>query len=285
LSAMETAPARQSSRTPIIALVAIVIVLGAAFGFYYIQSSGTISSLNQTTSSQASEISSQSSEIASQTSQIASQATQLAADNAKITNLTSSVYNLQSEVTSLQAQVASDEARITSLVAKNNQANQTIASLNSQVTSLNTQISSLNGQITSDASQISSLQSQVASLQGITGLSEYKTLVTVQLFTTGTTGSVRLTSSVINYAGYIAITVTSASDYANEGWQVRDNYSSSVVSPTYVGIVMPAEGEFYPFNSQSETQVCPVVPGTVAVYLATSDSSAQSATLSVVYYY
>jgi peptidoglycan hydrolase CwlO-like protein len=282
---METVPARQSSRTSIVALVAIVIVLGAAFGFYYIQSSGTISTLNQTTSSQASEISSQSSEISTQASQITSQVAQLGADNAKITNLTSNVSNLQSKVASLQAQVTSDEARITSLIAKNSQANQTIASLSSQVSSLNTQISSLNGQITSDESQVSTLQSQVASLQAMTGLSDYKSLVSAQVFATGTTGDILLTKSVINNAGYIAITVTSASDYAKEGWWVMDNFSSSVNSPTYAGIIIPGAGMFYPFSSQSETEICPVVSGTIAVYLATSDTSAQSATLSVVYYY
>jgi len=282
---METVPTHKSNRTPIIALVAVVIVLGATFGFYYIQSSGTISSLNQTTSSQASEISSQSSEISSQASDISSQATQLATDNAKIGNLTSNVSNLQSQISTLQAQVASDETRITSLVAKNSQANQTIASLNSQVSSDGTQIVSLNGQISSDELQISNLQSQVTSLQGITGLADYKSLAPAQVFTTGTTGNALLVKSTINDAGYISITVTSASDYANEGWWVTENFSSSVVSPSYYGMTMPGTGIFYTFSSQSETEICPVVPGTIAVYLATHDSSPQSATLSVMYYY
>ena len=81
------------------------------------------------------------------------------------------------------------------------------------------------------------------------------------------------------------MTVTSASDYANEGIETDNTFSSSINSPSYSGIYIPSNGYYFPFASVPDTQVFPVVKGTVTVNLLTSDTTAQSATISVTYYY
>lgn len=246
---MAAAPPTHQSRTPLFALVAVVVILGAAFGFYYFQASGSIASKDQT--------------ISSQSSEIASQLAQISADNSQIANLNS--------------QVSSDQAMITSLTSGYARANQTIASLNSQITTLNSQISS-------DLSQISSLQSQVSSLQIIAALTDSTSLVSSQTFTTNSSGVVLLTTFTAKDAGYVLVSVTSASDAANMGPEVKMTFASNVQG-SYRGMIIPALGFFYSFSQVPDALPIPVTPGTVSVYLVTSDTSAQTATVSVIYYY
>ena len=236
-------------RGPLIALVAVIIVLGAGFGFYYLQSSSTISGLDQ---------------------KISSQQGQITADNAKISDLNQTIISLQS-------QVATDESRINSITAKDLQANQTIASLDSQV-------SSLNAQITTYQSQVTSLQNQVCSLQAIGSLTSTEHLVSAQTFNTGTSGQVTVTTFTAQYAGYVLVSVSSASDPTNEGPEVFLSFSSGVQGD-YGSMTIPTQGYFIPFSSSVNALPVPVVPGTVTVYLDTADTTAQTATLTVVYYY
>jgi len=140
------------------------------------------------------------------------------------------------------------------------------------------QITSLNGQITS-------LQAQVSMLESVTGLSDSTTELNAQTFHTGSGGNVSVVTFTAKYAGYLAMTVTSASDYSNEGGTMGITYASSVNSPDYLGIIIPFSNGFYPFGGVPDTLIFPVAPGTITVYLATSDNSSQSATLSVIYYY
>ena len=139
----------------------VLIVLGAVFGYYYLQSSSTISSLNQTVNSRAIEVSQKNTLISNLNATIVS-------NNAKIANDTAKIANLTSTITSLQSQVQADEARINSLLAKNAQENQTIASLNSQIASLNSQIASYQSQVSSLQAQVSQLQAQVGLYQTAT---------------------------------------------------------------------------------------------------------------------
>jgi peptidoglycan hydrolase CwlO-like protein len=139
------------SRTiPAVLLVAIIILV-AAFGYYYEQSSNATFSLSQT--------------ISSQSSQLVLRAAQVAADDSKMDNLTSTVHSLQSRVASLQSQVRTDEANISSLIAESAQANTTITSLDSKITSLTKQVSVLNSQIAGLNGRIAAYQSQIATLQ------------------------------------------------------------------------------------------------------------------------
>jgi chaperonin cofactor prefoldin len=253
-------PARKAnghSRTPLLAMLVIIILLGAFLGYYYLQSSSEISSLNQTAASQSSQLGVQAQQIASDNAKISS-------DTSEITNLTSTVSSLQARISTLNGQVSSDQ---------------------SQITQLESQVSSYQSQISTLQSQVSSLQSQVSSLEAVTGLTESTLETNAQSFNTGTSGGVQITSFTANYAGYVAVTVTAASDPTNEGPEVDVVFASSVHSPSYSGIDMPSSGFFYPFSSSSETISVPVAPGTVTVYLETSDITAQTATVSVVYYY
>jgi hypothetical protein len=62
-------------------------------------------------------------------------------------------------------------------------------------------------------------------------------------------------------------------------------YGANVNSPTYSGLSVPCCNYFYIVGSIPGTVVIPVTSGTVTVYLETSDSSSQSGTLTVTYYY
>jgi len=280
-----------------VALVVVIVIIAGAFGYYFITASGTISSQSSQISSQSSvvsaqsnqisslgsvvssqssqvstqsaQISSQSGQISAQTAQIATQAALIAADNTQIANLTS-------KVNSLKMQVAADQAKIQTLTTGYAVANATITSLNSQIASLNTEISALD-------SQIAGLQAQVSILQSITGLSSSTTEVNAQFFYT--TGNALVVTFTANYAGYVAMTVTSASDYSNEGGTIHITYALNVNSPYYSGIYIPSQGFFYPFGGIPDTLIFPVTPGTITLYLGTSDLTQQSATLSVIYYY
>ena len=239
---------KKSGRTLVVVLVVVILLLGALFGYYYVQSTNTVNSLNET--------------IALKDAQISALSATVAANTLKIANLTAQVQSLQ--------------AIVDALTAGYTQANATIASLNAQVASLNSQISSLNAQITQ-------LQSQNADLMDIIALNK----VTVQVPTTTfhTNGSTTVISFSADYAGYVIVTMTAASDFAHEGIEVNNTFASSINSPYYTGIIMPGEGFFYAFSGVPDAQVFPVVPGIVTVYLQTSDLSDQTATLTVTYYY
>ena len=239
-----------------IVFLVVLVVLVAAFGYSYVQSSNTIASLNQT--------------VSSQSSHIGILDAQIATDESRISTLNSTVASLNSQVTV-------DEARISSLTAKDAQANATIATLNSQ-------ISTLNGQIATLTTQISALQTQVASLDAIANLSQSTVVTTSQSFTTGSNGQVQIAYFPALYAGYVTITVSAASDFANEGVGAKIIFSANVNSPNYGVMYIPYQNYFYAFGSTSDTLVIPVIPGQVTLYLETSDLTAQTATLTVTYY-
>jgi len=143
-------------------LITVVVVLGGAFGYYYVQSSNTISSLNQTISSQVQTISTQSLQLSQRNALISSLNATILTDTSKIANDTARIVNLTSTVTTLQT-------RMTSLVAKAAQQNTTIASLNNQIASLNAQIGTAQSQISSLQAQVSQLQAELtAYARGIT---------------------------------------------------------------------------------------------------------------------
>ena len=256
--------ATSGSRTVTVVLVVVIVAVGALFGYYYVQSSNKVSSLDKTISQKNALISTLNSTIASDTDQIA---------------------DLMSTVNDLQARVSADEARIASLSAGYAGANATIALLNSEISSLNEQISSLNSEIQSLNNQISlnqaqilGLQAQVAQLQGITGLALFTQEAGPKSYSTTGTGSV--VNFTADYAGYVVVTMSAASDFANEGVVVFNSFGTAVHSPFY-----SAYSIGFLFSRSPDALVFPVAPGTVRVYLITLDSTAQSATLTVTYYY
>lgn len=295
-----------------VALIAVIVVLGGAFGYYFITASGTISSqssqissqssvvsaqsnqissLGSVVSSQSSQVSTQSAQISSQSGQISSQSGQLSAQSAQIATQAAQIAadntqiaNLTSKVNSLKTQVAADQAKIQSLTTGYAASNATIVSLNSQIATLNTQIATLNGEIATDNAQIASLQAQVASLMAITGLSD-STNEASGTYYTGGSGSVAIVTFTANYAGYVAMSFTAASDAANEGMTIDLTYGANVNAPTYSGLYLPCCGYFYIVGYIPGSVVIPVTSGTVTVYLETSDFTSQSGTLTVTYYY
>ena len=248
---------RTERRGTVIGLVVALVVLGAGSGYYYVQSSGTMSSQGRT--------------ISTQSGQLANDAAQISADEGKVANLTSTVA-------SLRGTVASDEAKIAALENGYTAANGSIATLNGQVTALISQISS-------DNAQIASLQSQITSLQATASLSSNDPLLKSQAVTTNSSGLVLLSRFNASYAGYVSITATALSNATDAGCFVSMTFSSEVVSPDFNGIVIPGGGYFLVFGAVPATLVFPVTPGTVSVYLATSGMIPQSATVSVTYFY
>ena len=231
-------------------LIAVIVVLGGAFSYYYVSSSGTISS---------------------QSSQLSANAAQIASDSAKITGLTSTVASLQQTLNAANA-------RLSSLTAGYAKANSTIDALNAQVTSISAEIAS-------DTAQITSLQQEVSSLQAIATLAQFTVLVSSQQVFTNASGIALLDNFTANYAGYVTVTASASSDPANVGAFTDQTFSAAINSPDFTGIAIPAGGFYFPFNSVPSTIVFPVLPGSVAVYLVTSDATAQSATVTVTYYY
>ncbi len=232
-------------------------MLGAAFGYYYYQSSGTVSSLNQT--------------VTSQSSQIGVQAAQIASDTTKIANLTSTISTLQS-------QVAADQAKITSLTAKDAQANQTIASLNSQ-------ISTLNGQIASYQSQVSSLQAQVSTLQDIVNL---KDTVSVVSGVTVTETASDLMPTITTYdAPYSGVLVLTGTMDAPNGFFLVDQTVNGVEYSGHFeyGPVVSSSGTYGTYVSGSFTLVIPVSAGSLTLHFASADATYDSATVSVSFIY
>ena len=237
-----------------VVLVVVIVVLGAGFGYYYFQSTGTISSLNSTISVRNARISSLNATIAS--------------DKDRIANLTGTVANLRSTV-------ASDEAKIAQL-------NTGYAHANATITTLNAQIATLNVSIAVDEAMITNLQTQVTDLTATLNLSKSTVEVGPQSFQT--TGHQQVAAFTALYAGYVVITSSAASDFSHEGTDVNIAFANNVYSPSYSGIDIPASGLFYVFGSATDSIVVPIAPGTVTVYLDTSDLTSQSATLTVTYY-
>jgi hypothetical protein len=155
---------------------------------------------------------------------------------------------------------------------------------NGTITTLNAQISSDNLQIAVDMAQIATLQSQVSMLQGIAGLSDSVDEASGTYYT-GSGGNTTIVTFTANYAGYVAMSFTAASDAPNEGMTIHLTYGANVNSPTYTGLYIPPAGYFYVLGYIPGTVIIPVTSGTITVYLETADSTSQSGTLTVTYYY
>ncbi|MDA4122254.1 MAG: hypothetical protein OK456_03630 [Thaumarchaeota archaeon] len=237
----------------LLALVVVIIILAAGLGYLYVNLSSqesTVSSLDSVITAQGSSISSQSNALSSLSGVASSQSQAISSQSASLT---------------------SESAEASSQAA-------TISSQSSTISSLSSAISAQSGVVEVESNSISSLTQDL-------NLTQSTQEVASQPFSTGSAGEVNVTTFTAKYSGYVVVTLSAASDFANEGIQLANNFSASVNSPDYVGIVYPASGFFVPFGSTTDSVVIPVAPGTVTVNLLTSDDSAQTATLSVTYYY
>ena len=105
-----------------------------------------------------------------------------------------------------------------------------------------------------------------------------------QYFLTAPENPVRVFN--VTYSGYVAVVVTAASDYHNEGASVHIGFATVVNANGSTGMYIPGPlyTQFYAFPSLPSTIIFPVTPGTITVYLDTTDSGV-SATVTVTYYY
>jgi len=150
---------------PLLALVAVVVLLGALLGYIYMGDSNQISTLNSQVSSQSVQISSMEaqhnvdiSNITAEKAEISSDTAQIASDINTISSLKTSIANDVQTISSLNGTVKSDTSEISSLQSQ-------IANSNTQVQSLTSQVSSLESQVSSLQSQVSGLQSTINNLR------------------------------------------------------------------------------------------------------------------------
>jgi len=302
------------------ALTVVIIFLAAFLAYYDWTTQSQLSSRDATISSQSSTIAQQVSSMAVQSSQIQVQSAQIQNQSSKITSLSAAIAsdeqqigtleaNLTSTMNSLssaKAQIATDGAQITadndkiaSLTAGYSKANGTIASqtteiaqLNANVTTLQSQVSSLNAEATSLQKQvttlndkISSLQTQVLEMTDVENLADETIESSSQLYqipagSSSGPGVTDVTTFSAPYAGYIVVNMSSISDIDNVGIGINMTFSSHVHSSLYLGDLFN-----WGFSSVPDSPVIPVTPGTVSIVCLNYDTTAQSETLSVAYYY
>ena len=240
----------------VLALVVVVLLLATSFGFYYIQSSNTISGLNRTITSQSSVVSSQAQEISS--------------DNTMMANLSSTVTALQSRVSSLKSEVNADEATIGSITSRDSQANLTVSSLNAQVSSLDSQISSLEAQLKFIGSTFSAISSFPKTVENDTSR-----------FTAEPQAASRVGGFLALGIGYVVVNVTSLSQVGAAYVELACNCSYVVsTNSTALSIVGP-----YPIGGTGGVVIVPAIaPGEVIVFVYDQSNAVLNGEVSIAYY-
>jgi hypothetical protein len=163
--------------------IALVVLTAGAFGYYYFQTTGTLSDRNAT--------------IAALQQQNGVQKTEAEALNIQLTAA-------QDNITAANTQIASLNAQVSSL---NNQ----VSSAQSSLTSASSQVTTLSDQLTEANSRITDLTNQVTSLQSVTALS--RTMTVASAFTLSQSPAQETTAGYFNptYPGYILVTGYSSS--------------------------------------------------------------------------
>jgi peptidoglycan hydrolase CwlO-like protein len=269
---------KKGSMVPLLAAVVVIVVLGAGFGYYYLQASSQISSLNTQNAGLSSQLSTALDNIGKDNNQIA-------ALTSNVTSLQNQVSNDKSQISSLQGTISSDNASLATLSSQNATNSALIATLRANMTSLQNSVGSLNSQVGSLNSQISSLNSQISTLQGqVNSYSGLLALSSQQVEVSSTTVSPQLgqlnkigSTFNVQYAGYVIITISGTFTPADVVLAVGNNFSSSI--QTHYGYNINV---FQP-GSTSDSLIFQVVPGQATAYIATNETGI-SPTVSVVYY-
>ena len=168
-------PSSKPSRAPLLATVAGIVVLAAAYAYTYETSSATIAS--------------QSSSINSLGNQNAIQA--------------GSISALNGEMTSYQGQVASLNANVTSQVSARHALQQELAAATTTMVSLSSEVSSQSSEIAAQNSEISAAQSTI-------GVQVQQTILNGQTINMPFNSSTTVTSFTVSYGGYVQISGTSS---------------------------------------------------------------------------
>ncbi len=227
------------------------VVVSGVLGYYYWQTTNTISQRNLT--------------IATQQAQIAQLNSQIASLNSQITSLQGNLTTANSTITSLQGQLSSTQAQFASAQAQ-------ILSKSGELTASQSQVSTLQSQITSLNSQVTTLQSEKADLQNIVNLGA-STVQASSIPISQTYGALSSVSSFnVNYAGYLLITGSSSS--ATGYIRVTDSYSNYAFNSSNISF------------GTGTSVVVPVLPGSITVSFGNTDGAGTvTATISVTYYY
>ncbi len=243
---MQTSPPR---RTPLIASIAVIVVLGAALGYFYVSSTGTINSLNSSVSSQSGVIAALQSTVTAQSS--------------TISKLQANVTAYGQLVATLRQVVATDTANI--------------ASLNSTVASDTAQIASLDQQIATANAMISNLTSAV-NLQDSSVLVSAKPVV---IYGTTHASSVPFETFSPKYAGYVLVQVSSATQpYFLNATAYPSGSNSGAGVWEYLTFLAPTS------STTIEYFIMPVTIGTETSFaLMTTTVTDGTATVTATYYY
>jgi septal ring factor EnvC (AmiA/AmiB activator) len=257
-------------------LLAVVLVMIATFSFYYVRSSGTISSLDRTITLQSSELNIQS--------------LRLAADNNTIASLISTVASLRSQAKNIQSEIESDEANITTLESKLTRAETDMASLNANFSSLKGVVSNMDVQISAFDSRIAAYQAQIASLHiQVSTLQATSGAINTALAETCVTTE----SCTREYSNY-NITVAKGSEKNFTFTAASDGgvLLVAVLSSTSPNTMVFAPGEYGPsagspvnVGSSGIAAFTPEGYDTYAVYIYDQNMSAFSATVNIWYFH
>lgn len=156
-------------------------------------------------------------------------------------------------------------------VHKSSTDNKTISSLNNNIASDNSSISSQQNTITNNQTQINNLQKQISNLQNELNLLVSSTEANAVTINQTAGESTSIVSFSANYAGFIFVSGTTTT--SNGYIKVTDTANGY---PNYPG---------YTFKT-GDTWVIPILPGTITVSFANSNSvNGVTATITVIYYY
>jgi uncharacterized coiled-coil protein SlyX len=132
-----------------VSLVVVLLIVIAAFAYFYVTSSATIGGLQSSTASLESQVASINSVTSEQESSILSLGGFASQQSSTIASLSGDISAQSSTITSLEATLSSQSSQI--------------VGLNGQVGSLNGQVSNLQSQISAQDDEISTLQTELKS--------------------------------------------------------------------------------------------------------------------------
>jgi len=276
---------KKPSKVPLIALAVVIIVLGATLGYYYIQASSQISSLNSKNSSLQSQLSTEESKYAATQTQLGQDSSQISSLNANVSSMEAKIStddtqiaNDQSQVGALSTKVTSDNASIALLSSQNATDAALISTLRSNVTTFQDDITSLNSQITSLNEQVTKLQATVQNDTSILSLTVAKTEVSSMTvdpnaFTMTYVGS----GFAVVSPGYVLITISGTYKTGDVILGINNTLTTIAHSP------FSSETIGFGVGSSPYTVLIPVLPGTVTPYIFTNETSI-TPTVTVMYY-
>jgi type II secretory pathway pseudopilin PulG len=204
----------KKSNLPLLASIAVIVILAGGLGYYYVSTSGKVNSLESSLSSEQSVAQQQSSDLSNLQGVVTSQQVSISA-------LNGNVSNLQAMIVTLNGLISTDNQSISSYSTQN-------AQLNSQITAAHALISNLTETINLQVSKVL-LDNQTATVYG-----------------TNST-SVPFLNFTSSHPGFVVIKVSSATEpYLAEGTYTPGiNNPSGATFQTIVGLTSSSPAATY----------------------------------------